>query len=380
MPDLRHRIVKNGAAALAAVLVAALLAEGLLRLSPGILPESTQLRLHWAQVTGGPVISTGDPHLGFLYPPSYRGEIDRGDTRFTYRTDEYGFRNPGPWPDTAEVVIVGDSQAFGYGVEDDEAWARGLAHLLAPSRVVNLGLIGAAPQQYTRVLERFGLPLSPKVILYCLFPGNDIEDGRLFERWESAGSPGNYDVWRFFRGRPPNDRGITRLTEQSHLIALVRTARQNLGSRFAGQTVTLEDGTRLRLAPNVYRASSERAESRHPDFQRVIEATRAASALAERDGRAFLTVLVPTKEEVYLPILGQRSPELVGPYATELERLGIEHLDLTPAFQAEARRSDVSLFFEIDGHPNAAGNWLMARAIGDHLLENADRYRLHVED
>ncbi len=109
MPDLRHRIVKNGAAALAAVLVAALLAEGLLRLSPGILPESTQLRLHWAQVTGGPAISTGDPYLGFLYPPSYRGEIDRGDTRFTYRTDEHGFRNPGPWPDTAEVVIVGDS-------------------------------------------------------------------------------------------------------------------------------------------------------------------------------------------------------------------------------------------------------------------------------
>ncbi len=380
MPDLRHRIVKNGAVALAAVLVATLLAEGLLRLSPGILPESTQLRLHWAQVTGGPANSTGDPYLGFLYPPSYRGEIDRGDTRFTYRTDEHGFRNPGPWPDTAEVVIVGDSQAFGYGVEDDEAWARGLAHRLAPSRVVNLGLIGAAPQQYTRVLERFGLPLSPKVVLYCLFPGNDIVDARLFELWESAGSPGNYDVWRFFRGRLPSDRGLTRLVEQSYLIALVRTARRNLGSRFAGQTVTLEDGTQLRLAPNVYRSSSERAEPGHPDFQRVIEATRAASVLAAGAERVFLAVLVPTKEEVYLPILGESSPDLVGPYASELERLGIEHLDLTAAFQAEARRSHGALFFEIDGHPNVAGNRLIARAIGDHLLEKADRNRLHVED
>ncbi len=380
MPDLPRRIVKNGAIALAAAVVAVLLAEGLLRLSPGVLPESTQLRLHWAQVTGGPTLSTGDPYLGFLYPPSHRGEIDRGDTKFTYRTDEHGFRNPGAWPDTAEVVILGDSQAFGYGVEDDEAWARRLAQHLAPNRVVNLGLIGAAPQQYTRVLERFGLQLSPKVVLYCLFPGNDLEDARLFERWERAGSPGNYDVWRFFRGRPPADRGITRLAEESHLIALVRTARRNLGSGFAGQTVTLGDGTRLRLAPNVYRSSSERAESGHPDFQRVIEATRAAAALAQGGERAFLAVLVPTKEEVYLPILGESSPDLVGPYATELERLGIEHLDLTAAFQAEARRAEAALFFEIDGHPNVAGNRFMAQAIGDHLLRNAERYRLHVED
>jgi hypothetical protein len=35
--------------------------------------------------------------------------------------------------------------AFGYGVEDDEAWATLLEEKLPDSRVINLGLIGGRP-------------------------------------------------------------------------------------------------------------------------------------------------------------------------------------------------------------------------------------------
>jgi lysophospholipase L1-like esterase len=380
MPNLRKRILQNLLVAAVALIGTVLLAEGVLHVWPGLLPEESQLRLHWNELTSAPTVSEADPYLGFQYPASYRGGIDRGDTHFTYNTDERGYRNPIPWPDTAEVVVLGDSQAFGYGVEDDDAWVRLLSGHLSPTRVLNLGLIGGAPQQYTRVLERIGLGVTPRVVLYCLFPGNDIRDASLFEAWEEAGSPGNYDVWRFFRGRAPNqESGLRRLVGRSYLTELVRTSRRNFGSRFQGRTVTLEDGSRLRLAPGVLRFAAGRTSPDHPDFQRVLAAIQEAKTLAEEAGSAFVVVLVPTKEEVYLSVLDEPFPDLTGAFAMELERLGIDHLDLTGPFKEGAAREE-ALFFEIDGHPNAAGNVLISEVVRARLLEGADPYGLHVPD
>ena len=53
----------------------------------------------------------------------------------------------------------------------------------AELEIINLGLIGAAPEQYLRVLEAFGLGLSPKLALFVLFPANDLTDNDRFRRW-----------------------------------------------------------------------------------------------------------------------------------------------------------------------------------------------------
>ena len=358
-----------------AALLALAAAEWLLRLFPGFLSEEAQLRMHWSELRTMPTVAIPDPYLGFTYPAFYEGEIDRGDTDFTYTTDEHGFRNPSPWPDTAEVVIVGDSQAFGYGVEDHEAWARLLAEGL-DARVVNLGLIGAAPQQYTRLLERYGLALSPRVVLYSLFPGNDVNDERLFYRWLEAGSPGNYDVWRFFRGRRPGEGNLlVRWMQKSYLVALARAGRRNVSSRFTGQTLEVADGGRLRLAPTAYESVVRRTQPADPDFGRAIESVLTADSLAREAGSAFLVILVPTKEEVYLPLLDEPTPELVAPFAEELATRGIQVFDPTPAFRETAERGE-TLFFEIDGHPNAAGNRLLSDVVRAYLLRNAHRYGL----
>lgn len=357
------------------MLLASAAAEVLLRLAPGILPEEAQLRLHWDELRTMRTVAIGDSYLGFTYPPLHEGRIDRGETDFSYTTDEHGFRNPAPWPDTAGVVIVGDSQAFGYGVEDQQTWARLLAaDLTAP--VVNLALPGAAPRQYTRFLERYGIGLSPRLVLYCLFPGNDVYDERLFHSWLEAGSPGNYDVWRFFRGRVPGEGNwLAKLGQKSYLLTMARAGRSGITSRFAGQTLDVEDGGRLRLAPTAYDAAVKRTRPGNASFERAIESVLMADSLAREAGSALLVVLVPTKEEVYLPILGEPTPQLVAPFASELTELGIEILDLTPAFRETAERG-VTLFFDIDGHPNVAGNRLWSDVVRVHIYQNAHRYRL----
>ncbi|MDQ3208747.1 MAG: hypothetical protein M3Q37_09100 [Gemmatimonadota bacterium] len=54
-----------------------------------------------------PLVQTGmtdaQGYLGMTH-----GKLERGDVRFNFRTDAKGFRNTDAWPDTAEVVAVGD--------------------------------------------------------------------------------------------------------------------------------------------------------------------------------------------------------------------------------------------------------------------------------
>lgn len=145
----------------ASLLLALGAAEACLRLFPELLPEEAQLRLHWRSMNEP--ASQGDPYLGHVFPPNHEGRFERdgGSFSFTYTTDERGFRNPSPWPRRAEIVVLGDSMAFGYGVEDDETWTAVLAEQLPGGRIINLGLVGGAPQQYFRIYERFGQALQP---------------------------------------------------------------------------------------------------------------------------------------------------------------------------------------------------------------------------
>jgi hypothetical protein len=110
------------------------------------------------------------------------------------------------------------------------------------------------------------------------------------------------------------------------------------------------------------------------NFRLALDAVHQTRELAQRNGSEFLVVLVPTKEEVYLPLLGAEPSPAISSFVKEFEATGIPYLDLTPGFQARARLQE-RLFFEVDGHPNAAGYRLMADLILDHLRSDPDRYQ-----
>lgn len=354
----------------ASVVLALGAAEATLRLFPQLMPEEARLRQHWREVHAE-TVSQAHPYLGFVYPPHQEGRFERdgGKFGFSYTTDEHGFRNPSPWPERADLVVLGDSMAFGYGVDDEEAWTRLLAEERPGSRVINLGLIGAAPQQYFRIYETFGQPLRPALVLFCLFPGNDLADALRFDQWLQAGSPGNYDVWR----DTPGAQGALRdLLRRSYLVALSRQARDLVGTQFSGRTMEIPEVGRLQLAPGVYARNQELAQPDHPAFRSVIDAIERTRALAERGGGEFLVLLVPTKEEVYLPLLDEEPPLGTAPFATYLSMAGVPYLDLTPHFAAGARDGH-RLFFEIDGHPNAAGYRLMAEVVLNNVWNDVAR-------
>ena len=91
------------------------------------------------------------------------------------------------------------------------------------------------------------------------------------------------------------------------------------------------------------------------------------------DGAEFAVLLMPTKEEVYLPLLDRPSFDVVASVAAEFERLAIPYVDLTTRFRERAGARD---FLEVDVHLNAAGYRLVADVVLEHLKAHATGYGL----
>lgn len=359
----------------ASLLLTLAMAEGILRLFPDLLPEDASLRIYWRNVVEKTTTtSIGDPYLGFVYPPDHKGEIKLGEVDFSYSTDEHGFRNRGPWPAKPDIVTIGDSLTFSYGVEDEEGWVARLVDQSQDLQILNLGIIGASPQQYARYYERYAAAKQPRLLILGLFPGNDLIDAELFDQWLAAGAEGNYDVWRFFKGRVPGRAQRWKgAIERSYLVTSLGEWKKNLNSPFSSRTMTFDDGSRLRLAAGIRSKNVARTQSDHPTFRRVVEVLSELQEDCDQAGTELLVLLFPTKEEVYLPLLGEPAPLLVEPFAAKLEELGIDHLDLIPALQ-ERGRQGARLYFEIDGHPNAEGYRVIADTVLTYLESEPDLF------
>lgn len=361
-----RRILAN--LALLTVSIAFVLGSGelVLRLFPNLMTEEALLRVHWSRLVDRPTRAVADPYIGFLYPPHEEAEQGRGEARFRYALDERGFRNAGPWPDSADVVVLGDSWTFGYGASAADGWVAQLQERLQPSRVINLGLIGSAPEQSARVFETFGAALHPKLVIFGLFPGNDLQDTRTFARWIDEGRPGNYAEWRFFGSNNPSWPAA--LQRRSYLWALVADLVKNRGADFSGTTITVSNGDRLRLTPTIVAKQALIARPDNPYFRAAIAAILRTRELAADAGADFVVVLYPTKEEIYLPVLGKPTPDAMSPFMTSLEENEIPYIDLRPAMQKHARAGE-RLYFEVDGHANRTGYRVIADTVGTWVSE-----------
>jgi len=370
------------------VFVTLALFEGTLRLFPVLLPIEIR-QLVQARQSGSGV---AHPYIGHLHKPNHSFVISGRDFSATHHTDGHGFRNAWPWPDKVEIVALGDSVTFGQTVEDYQAWPAVLDRFLPQSRIINLGLIGAGLQQYLRVYETFGAKLHPKVLLVGLFIRNDFWDDGLFERWLKSGWNNNYMVWRDF-GRPKKvhfdpSRPIStaiemlgqrtgRLIHGSHLHKLLRYVRDAVRRGLLSEVKIFQsaDGSRLELLPKDFADKTAHAQPDRREFHLALNALRRIHSMAAENGTRTLVLLQPSKEEVYLPLLGEAVPDPAEPLRGELDNSGIDYLDLTPSFRERARAGE-KLFHETDGHPNARGYALMAEIVLSHLKANAGRYGL----
>jgi hypothetical protein len=93
--------------------------------------------------------------------------------QISYTRDTHGFRNPEPWADELELVIIGDSFTAAEAIRNPY-W-----HDLADDMLV-LGLPGSGTIEQSLLFKHFMISREAKTVILAYFAGNDLLDNLIF--------------------------------------------------------------------------------------------------------------------------------------------------------------------------------------------------------
>ena len=382
----------RGALVLGVVGVAAavLIAELVLRQFPGWVPEAVRLsspvfvrraesgKRYFAE---SEQFQVPDTDLGLRLRPEVDVffRVPRPYESFPVRTvrlpgTDIGVRRSGPVPARPFALAVGDSLVFGWGVRGEDAWVD-LLERRTGFAFVNMGVGGSSSLQATRLLERYGPGLRPKIVLWG-FSHNDFEDNVQFAAWRRAATAEPYERWR----RSPEalsggkDRPLAGVRDwlRGHLV-LVEVARLATQS-LRGEVVEYRDGgLDFLFYASERRAAPTELALQGADFTR--QALRQASEVAVKMGATLVVAIFPAREQVYWPLVrrlfsvGQQDDpdwrtNLIAQFCRENS---IRYIDLTPTLK-EAGTRDLQVYFRADRwHLTPLGNRLVADTVLNYL-------------
>lgn len=303
------------------------------------------------------------PELGFTINPASDFVFPGSEFRFRFHTPldypDAGFRG-GTRGGPIWGAAFGDSFTFGAGVELGATWVARLAEL-TQREIVNFGVPGHGPYQYTKIFQKFGAPLRPKIVFYALFT-NDLKDARRFAGVHTSKSAG-LSIKRFLKFHSVSHNVFR------NLGSVIR--RKPKDATWHGVGVTLVN-RRLR---DPYSIPDEEFA---PSWEAVTVQIEQAAKAAEAIGATFVLLYFPSKEEVYWELAKDKLKATPG-FAERIDRLrntALQYcqtrqlwcLDLTPSLKARGLAGE-PLYFPLDIHWNEKGNSLVAQGIHRFLVE-----------
>lgn len=372
--------------------------------------------LYWKLQPGGAPIMLPDKILGHVPNPCYLGH------------DPWGYRNPAV-PRQAPIVILGDSQTYGTGVEPEQAWPRVLAQENG-METYSIAFGGWGPTHHLILWDR-AATLRPETVIVAFYAGNDLYDsynlvynrGQLPElRSTNAAvrkaiadaereAPYAEQITREFRLAVTGVRDANARESRSRAAVkwLARTVRM-LGLAYnvlragrnhwrsprvdswedvlrrceggAPRRFPVASGSaRTVLTPVYRRLALNLGDPRVREGQRIaLDSLIRLHRQARDSGAAFLVVFIPTKELVFKPMvadvedLPQAYRELVGFEETLwkntrslLEKKGIPWVDALPALRRSVEQGRAPYPMDWDGHPASSGHRVIARVVLEKL-------------
>jgi len=331
------------------------------------------------------VLGEFDSDLGWRIRPSLSTRIVFHGQGLHVETDSRGFRSPEiPEPRTAgtfRILVLGDSEAWGWGVDQGEDFSARLPDLMGDGvEVFNTAVPGYSTDQQLWTLEKWGPRLRPDLVLLAV-TGNDPIGNRLtlahvmvkprYERRDDgAWALVNHPVPERFDGVKPVDVPWTdRLASYSALLSLVVRAR--------AEPPPVADG----YDPNGWLGlrPQDCVDPEGVTFMLLDRLTRTCDRLE----CPLAVLVVPPFPD---PDAYQRNPlavrfrdgaRLLFPLSQRLARVGEDLGFETVSVDAEQSR-DVIRGRRItvpDGHWNAAGHDAAARALAPQLTRWDPRAR-----
>lgn len=285
------------------------------------------------------------------------------------RLNDAGMRDDAPAPAAGATVWLGlgDSQAFGWGVEQEESFYSRIGERFGV-RLVNAATPGTGPIDHVRRLRRLAGRWRTPVILEAVFVGNDFTDVAL-------GGAAQYDVRdglllrKPALGEPGVDSWRSVLARRSRLAQLVRAVQFNW-SRAPEPTGPprnwdgwMREFAQVHLAepnPRTRRAESE-----------LLEALDEMLAIASREAAELVVIVIPRSIQVYPAELERMRAALgVAPAALDPDRpqrlltgwaadRGATLVDPLERMRRAAQQGE-RLYFTPNAHLTSAGHGVIA--------------------
>ena len=340
----------------------------------------TPLNVYAHKLPELPIVGRWDPNLrlvdrlyGDLAAVSGQAAF-REYREIAFLTDQAGFRNTSV-PTEADVIVLGDSFAAGWGTTQDKVFAQLLATRYG-RRVYNLGYPGGPYDEFVNFcIESPRIRITPHAkVVWTLYAGNDLDDAG-GETWEVENLPwrGRLGQWqvhfRTFRNRSPLNR-------------LMETMRWRLSGKTVGVIVRELPDKRpvLFLGESEIWATRSRVEvERHPNFAKLERTLTAMRRRIEKDQLDLTILILPTKGQVYPWLLNQRMETVEAPasgFAEAVEgacgRARLRCLDTMPYLVKRARQVFAAtgelLWWRDDTHLGERGHEAVAEFIAEHVL------------
>lgn len=215
-----------------------------------------------------------------------------------YTRDSHGFRNPEPWSEDVDIVFIGDSFTAAEAIE--KPFWMGIAPDID---ILELGLPGSGTLEQQRLLQAYGLPRSPEIVVLSYFAGNDIADNLLFNQIQDT----DMNAFEYNnQGRHPMEYLVT-----FHLLLYFRDQLFNHAERETDCPYPFITANEVPVA--FYDASLQFANTSLNELQadeayQLTEETIVSIANdVQTKGAEFVLLYVPFKAEVYWDFLGDES-------------------------------------------------------------------------
>jgi lysophospholipase L1-like esterase len=279
---------------------------------------------------------TYDPELGFVMTPHFAGPWARGvfveTNSIGLRDKDYGPKNE----NEIRILSLGDSYAFGFGVELSSSYAKVLERNLSESlpgvdvSVINGAVSGYSTHQQILMFEKLFPLLKPDFVLATFVGGNDVYENAAFHEAlrEKANTPVGW------------------LGRQSHLVRLVLQA----------------------IFPATYFLSNRW----EPNIDYTIGLLADLEQRLKAKNVPFLMLVIPARHQIRPDVhpgsrlLGMLGFEWLIQHQNEkvmahFESTHTPYVDLRPALVNHDRVERVS--FADDSHTNAVGHRVIAEEI-----------------
>ncbi len=291
---------------------------------------------------------------GVVLEPNASSRVRSPKGRITHiRTNSLGLRGE-EWPSApggARVLVLGDSQVFGYNVAEHETFTARLS-ALAGVTVDNAGVPTWGPHEYVRALEEHGRKTRPTHAVIVANAANDWFESPVpnvrrtraldgFATYRDLSAPAPRQFW-----------GRQWLLGRSQLSFAVRELWTTHSPSFVPP-------------PHAADALLEQSSALHG---RLSEHLERANAVCADCGCTLVVVALPLDVQVHASEWNKyRHPArdmsatlaLGAELVSETRALGLQGVDLLPAL----REASPGVFLDDDYHLSARGHEVVARAL-----------------